>query len=76
MEMYKSRVILAIILAALAILFLGTTGIIRFNLSSISRQLLDGIGATISVIFLALIIAMDMTFIILIAQTPNRWWQP
>ncbi len=74
--MYKSRVILAIILAALAILFLGTTGIIRFNLSSISRQLLDGIGATISVIFLALIIAMDMTFIILIAQTPNRWWQP
>ncbi len=74
--MYKSRVILTIILAALAILFLGTIGIIRFNLSSISCQLLDGIGATISVIFLTLIIAMDMTFIILIARTPNRWWQP
>lgn len=71
--MSKSRLVLTIILV---VLLLGSIGIFGFNPSGISRELLNGIGVTSSAIGLALIIAMDLIFVILIARTPNRWWQP
>jgi hypothetical protein len=74
-EMPKSGVILAIILAVLAVLLLSGIGIITFN-PSISLQVLNAIGSIISAIFLALILAMDLLFVFLIARTPNRRWQP
>ncbi|MBI5032697.1 MAG: hypothetical protein HZB51_19410 [Chloroflexi bacterium] len=74
--MLKSRLALTIMLVAFTVLLLGGTGLIAFNLSSIAPELLNGIGGTISAILLALIIAMDLVFVVLIARTPNRWWQP
>lgn len=74
--MPKSGLVLVIILASLAVLLLGGTMILGFNLSDISSELLNGIGATLSAMLLALILVMDLMFVVLIARTPNRWWQP
>jgi ABC-type amino acid transport system permease subunit len=71
-KMRKSGLGFAMILA---ILLLVSTGII-FSLSSTFPQMLNGIGMTVSAIFLAFVIGMDLLFIILIARTPNRWWEP
>ena len=76
LTLFKSRLALTIILIALIVLLLGGIGMIGFNLSSISPTLLNGIGWFISAILLALIIAMDLTFVVLIVRTPNRWQQP
>jgi len=73
--MLKSGLVFAIILAALAILLLSGIGIITFNLS-ISLQVLNGIGVALSTILLGIIIAMDLMFVVLIARTPNKQWEP
>ena len=72
--MPKPGIILALILAALAVLLFSGIGIVTFNLSV--SQVLNGIGSIISAIFLGLILAMDLLFVVLIARTPNRQWQP
>lgn len=69
--MRRSGAIRAVILTALSVLVVSGTGIILFNHSNISPQFVNGVGAVLSAVVLAVMVGMDALFVVLIAGTPR-----